>query len=169
MRVRSWFLAIALVGTFLDLWTKSFIFRWLDQGAGVHEVIPGFFRLVQVENTGGMWGIGAGYGDLLKWLRVGALFVIVGFLFRLKGGRLFHVALALIFAGALGNLYDSFFNDGKVRDFLDFYVGSYHWPAFNLADSFICVGSGLLLVQMAFERRPATAPEPRRPLKEVES
>ena len=64
--------------------------------------------------------------------------------------RVMQVALGLFTAGILGNLYDRAFNDGKVRDFLDFFVGDHHWPAFNIADSMLCVAVGLLII-MSFK------------------
>jgi len=66
------------------------------------------------------------------------------------------VGLSLIFGGAVGNVYDRV-RTGAVTDFLDFYVRSYHWYVFNLADSAICVGAGLLLVSMFLTRQEAKA------------
>ncbi len=161
---KAWFLLLALSGAALDLFTKDLVFRRLRHHAETNphpsrEVVPAFFRLTSVENRGGMWGIGADHGKLLAGLRAVAVLAIAGFVLRLRGHRFLHAALGLIFAGALGNLWDSFFNEGKVRDFLDLYVGSAHWPAFNVADALICAGSGLLLLQMVTERRetPASA------------
>jgi signal peptidase II len=56
------------------------------------------------------------------------------------------IAVSCINAGIIGNLYDRFFNEGRVRDFIDVYVGSYHWPTFNVADSLLCIGVGILLL-----------------------
>jgi signal peptidase II len=65
------------------------------------------------------------------------------FLFSGTKQRLVHVALGLFAAGVCGNLYDRIFNDGLVRDFIDVYYRQYHWPAFNVADSMLCIAVGL--------------------------
>ena len=72
--------------------------------------------------------------------------IIVIFLFSSLQPRIFHVALGFLAAGIGGNLYDRIFNDGLVRDFIDVYYGSFHWPTFNVADICLCVGAGLLLI-----------------------
>ncbi|HNT56727.1 MAG TPA: signal peptidase II, partial [Syntrophales bacterium] len=75
-------------------------------------------------------------------------FLILYFIIRHKEGTLLQTtALSLISGGALGNLLDRV-RFGEVVDFLDFYVGSYHWPAFNVADSAISVGACLLLYEI---------------------
>ena len=68
------------------------------------------------------------------------------FLFSGRQPRIFHVALGFLAAGVSGNLYDRVFNDGSVRDFIDVYYHSFHWPTFNVADILLCVGAGLLLI-----------------------
>lgn len=77
-----------------------------------------------------------------------AAFIVVTLMFALGRirRRLMQVALGLMNAGILGNLYDRLFNEGRVRDFIDVYVGSYHWPTFNVADSLLCIGVGLMLI-----------------------
>jgi signal peptidase II len=66
------------------------------------------------------------------------------------------IGLAMIMGGAIGNLWDRLFS-GKVVDFLLFYIGSYEWPAFNVADSAIVIGAGLLLVEILFAKAPVRA------------
>ena len=59
-----------------------------------------------------------------------------------------QISLGLITAGVVGNLYDRLFNEGRVRDFIDVYRGHWHWPAFNVADSLLCIGVGLIIIGM---------------------
>lgn len=112
------------------------------------EIIPGFFNLTYLTNSGAAFGFLAGTD---KWRHV--FFQVVGFL-ALGGlfylyrsyrseSRLLLWGTALIFGGATGNLIDRI-RLHKVIDFLDFYVSSYHWPAFNVADSAITIGGALL-------------------------
>ncbi len=110
------------------------------------EIIPGFFSLTLIRNTGAAWGILRGQG---LWLTLLA-FVALIFLLMMRRhftyvGILPRVALGLLLGGIAGNLSDRLM-DGSVVDFLNFYIGSYHWPAFNVADSSICVGVGLYLI-----------------------
>ena len=143
-------IGIAVSVVILDQLTKL----WIMINFGLHEqqnVIPGFFDLVYVTNTGAAFGFLAGNKS---WLRqvffVGvaavALVVIVYAYGQLrKQGRIFAYSLGLIGGGAIGNLIDRL-RFGSVVDFLDFYLGSYHWPAFNVADSAITVGVGLFML-----------------------
>jgi signal peptidase II len=117
-------------------------------------VIDGFFNLVKVTNTGTVFGLAQGWTSALIGLRVAAVFALLWFLRQSPSrDRLQVTALGLIFAGALGNLYDNLFSvERGVRDFLQFYVmvddRMRDFPAFNVADSCICVGAGLLMICM---------------------
>ena len=122
----------------------------------LHEslsVIPGFFDLTYVRNPGAAFGFLAQASPALRSfffsaVAVIAVFLILYFIIRHKEGTLLQTtALSLISGGALGNLLDRV-RFGEVVDFLDFYVGSYHWPAFNVADSAISVGACLLLYEI---------------------
>ena len=124
----------------------------------VRSVIDGLFNLVYVTNTGAAFSFLADAGPWRHWFFVAvALLAIVGF----TGGwwawardkRLLTVAMAMIVAGAIGNLIDRL-RFGAVVDFLDVMLGSYHWPAFNVADSAICVGAGLYIVAAMLVERP---------------
>ncbi|HOP34909.1 MAG TPA: signal peptidase II [Syntrophales bacterium] len=122
----------------------------------LHEslsVIPGFFDLTYVRNPGAAFGFLAQASPAFRSfffsaVAVVAVFLILYFIIRHKEGTLLQTtALSLISGGALGNLLDRV-RFGEVVDFLDFYVGSYHWPAFNVADSAISVGACLLLYEI---------------------
>ena len=149
---RIHYLAITAVVIVLDIWTKWLVLRKID----LHEaipVIPGFFQLVHVRNTGAAFGIGANAASKLVplLLNMGAIAVfLVVVVYALRSSvtdRVLQSGLHLILGGAIGNLLDRF-RFGYVVDFLDVYVGSHHWPAFNVADSAICIGIGLLFLDM---------------------
>jgi len=127
----------------------------------MHEVlpvIPGFFNLTFVTNTGAAFGLLAGEQTLVRQLFFVAvalaalLFLYYSHRHFRDQGALFAHAIGLIAGGAVGNLVDRL-RLGAVVDFLDFYIGAYHWPAFNVADTAICVGVGLFL--LASLRAPA--------------
>jgi signal peptidase II len=154
-------IGLAMFVVIVDQVTKMLImknFALYEQ----QNIIPGFFNLVYVTNTGAAFGFLAGGKS---WLRqvffVGVTLVALGVIVFAYGhlkrqGRLFVYALGLIAGGAIGNLIDRL-RFGSVVDFLDFYLGSYHWPAFNAADSAITIGVGLFLLgtllQHAKEKR----------------
>lgn len=121
-------------------------------------VIPGFFDIVHSRNRGVAFSI---FNDstspwrtaLLIAFSLMALVLVGGMLWRASRlDRMTALGLALILGGALGNLFDRI-AWGAVTDFLDFYVGSLHWPAFNVADSAVVIGSGLLLIDLFKPKR----------------
>ncbi|GAB6094502.1 signal peptidase II [Desulfatiferula olefinivorans] len=142
----------------LDQISKIVIVRFLAYGESI-PVIPGCFNLTYVLNPGGAFGLFAGHS---QWVRI-MLFLVfslvaVGFIFYLYRDvppthPMLASALALILGGAVGNLIDRI-RMGKVVDFLDVYAGSYHWPAFNVADSAICIGVGVFVYHMVSGKMP---------------
>jgi signal peptidase II len=141
------FWPIIVVGVTADLWSKSAVFAWLKTPKDSYPVIDGLFTMVHAVNYGAAWSIATGYRTLLLSVSIFAMFVVIGiFIYGNIRYKLMQVALALFTAGIIGNLYDRAFNGGGVRDFLDFYVGDHHWPAFNIADSMLCVAVGLLII-----------------------
>jgi signal peptidase II len=118
-----------------------------------HTVIPGFFDIVHAKNRGAAFSLFADSNSawrpfFLIGLSLAALLLVAGILrnaSRLDRPTAF--GLSLILGGALGNVFDRIVS-GAVTDFLDFYVGDLHWPAFNVADSAIVIGSGLLLLSL---------------------
>ena len=139
-------LFIFLIGFvyFLDVLTKVAVRRFMPLGSDIP--VTSFFSLVHVENTGIAFGM---FQDKNIYFAIfGA--VLVGFMIfyawrLLRHDRMEAFVLAIISGGALGNLTDRFLH-GRVTDFLDFYWKTHHWPAFNVADSAICIGAGLLIV-----------------------
>jgi signal peptidase II len=150
---------IAILVFALDRWSKYLV----ETRIAPYEsrvVIPGFFDIVHSRNTGVAFGIFANAaspyrGALLIAFSLGALLLLGWLLWRNRHvDQYSSVAIALIFGGAAGNVFDRL-RLGSVTDFLDFYAGSYHWYTFNLADTAISVGAGLLLLGML--RRSARA------------
>lgn len=141
-------LSIALAAVLLDQLSKYYILNEiLGQGAVI--VISPVFNLVRAWNTGVSFSMFNNYGSLGAILLSGVALVIVGFLFywlKNETSRLSQVALGMIIGGAVGNVIDRV-RLGAVFDFLDFHIGENHWPAFNLADSFICIGAAILILQ----------------------
>jgi len=147
----------ALAVVLLDQLSKFAILHSLR----VYESIPvlnGFFNLVHIRNRGMAFGIMNRQDvDLpfyfLLAATIGAIILLVFWFFRLKQGpSRMILGLSLILGGAIGNLIDRL-RFGEVIDFLDFYVGPYHWPAFNVADSAITVGTFLVAISLLFQRR----------------
>jgi|ERR1051325_6523347 signal peptidase II len=134
----------------LDQLTKLSVLKYLGY-AEEKEIMPGFFRFVHWHNTGAAWSMFHGYNKLLAMVAIAALAVLFltrhHFDIHRVGGQ---ISLGLIFGGIAGNLTDRL-RVGHVVDFLYFYVnrrggGEAGFPAFNVADSAICVGVGLLFI-----------------------
>lgn len=139
-------LGIALIVILVDQLTKIAISRMFGYGHG-REITP-FFNLVLVYNRGAAFSFLAAAGGWQRWaftaLGVVAALVIGYLLKRHASQKMFCTALSLILGGALGNVLDRLMY-GHVIDFLDFHVGGWHWPAFNVADSAITIGAVLLV------------------------
>ena len=158
MKRKYWVLFILCVWIISsDQWTKHRVQERLPFHQTV-EVVPGFFNLTHVRNPGGAFGIfgreRGGLGSLLfvafSLLAVGVLLVL---LVKVKEGeKTYSLSYSLILSGAVGNLIDRI-RYGEVIDFLDFHLFSFHWPAFNIADSAICIGIGLMAFELLFQDR----------------
>ncbi|NVM22158.1 MAG: signal peptidase II [Desulfobacterales bacterium] len=141
-------LVLAAIIVLVDQITKEIVTHTLSLHENL-EVIPGFFSLTHIRNTGGAFGLFAGKATWVRTLFFLAVSLLaLGIIFSLytkiaPGKPLVAAALAMVFGGALGNLIDRF-RFGEVVDFLDFHIGAAHWPAFNVADSAISVGVGVL-------------------------
>ena len=143
-----------------DRLTKSLVERFTTSGWR-HVVVPGFFDLVHTRNPGIAFGLLAdsrlpGIRIALVALSVVAAGVMAWLLLAGRaGGQRSRVGIALILGGAAGNLFDRLL-DGGVVDFLLFYVREHEWPAFNVADSAIVIGAGLVLLELLFAHHPET-------------
>jgi signal peptidase II len=150
----------------LDAWTKWLVSTHIEMHEAI-SLVPNLFQLVHVRNTGAAFGIGANAESrivpiLLNAGAIAVFFVVVAYALRTAvTDRLLQVALHLILGGAIGNLIDRF-RLGYVVDFLDVYVNvggqGHHWPAFNVADSAICIGIALLFFDM--RQKPELNPGP---------
>ncbi|RLC16701.1 MAG: signal peptidase II [Deltaproteobacteria bacterium] len=122
-------------------------------------VIKNFFNITHVLNPGGAFGFFASSSPGVRkfiFLFASSIVALLILWFYKKYAENFiflSIGLALIFGGAVGNLIDRFIY-GKVVDFLDFYIGTYHWPAFNMADSAITIGMGILIYHIIFKKIP---------------
>ncbi len=150
------FLLIATAILLVDQVTKGLVMQRFSVCENL-EVIPGFFNLTHIRNTGGAFGLLAGEASRLRTgLFLGISFVALGVIFFLyaripPGKPWLDACLAMTFGGALGNLIDRL-RFGEVVDFLDFHIGTLHWPAFNVADSAISVSVGIFCVYFVFKK-----------------
>ena len=167
-----WFLSLASVGLTIDLASKSWVFAALGgpgkAGNWVTPLLGGWstFRLMTSINEGALWGIGQGLTWLFALLSVVAILGVLTWLFVYGAARSLWltIAMGLIMAGTLGNLYDRaglhgcVKPDGStwfgVRDFLLFTFGDFAWPIFNFADSFLVTGAIMLGVQSMRAEQP---------------
>jgi signal peptidase II len=140
-------LGIALLVLLLDQFTKVLVLGAFQLGDSTP--ITSFFNLVRVHNHGAAFSFLAGAGGWQRWFFTGigvvAALFMVWMLRAHPGQKLFSLAIALILGGAIGNVIDRLLH-GYVVDFLDFYWGAWHFPAFNVADSGITVGAALLIL-----------------------
>ena len=133
-----------------DQWTKLLV----DSRFALYESLPlidNFLALTYVRNKGAAFGILADSSVRIPFFISVSVIALIGILWYLNkvdaGQKLQHWALALIFSGALGNLIDRI-RLGEVIDFIDAHWYQHHWPAFNVADSAITIGVGLLLIDL---------------------
>jgi signal peptidase II len=149
---------IAGIIVVLDQVTKLLIVRHLPMFDAI-PVIPGFFSITHIHNPGGAFGIFAKAGPGVRnlfFLGISFFALCLVFYFYRTTPRthaLLSGAFALIFSGAIGNLIDRL-RMGEVIDFLDFYVGGWHWPAFNVADSAITIGISICICHLVFNKMP---------------
>jgi len=167
----------------LDQWTKALIQQRMALTESI-PIIPNLFSLTYIRNPGAAFGLFVGMNHsyrVLFFLSITvAAIVVIGYFFwasirddqrvglskpgpggpsSTPHGRWLRLGLALVLGGAIGNLIDRV-RYGEVVDFLDVYVGAYHWPAFNVADSSITVGVTILLAASFFLPQPADASRP---------
>ena len=157
--MRKYHFLIALLVVLLDRFSKWLVAANITLHDSV-SVVPGFFRLTHVQNSGAAFGLFADSSSewkvaILVLFSVLALAVVSALLWKNSHTiTTTGVGLSLILGGAIGNLWDRLIS-GHVVDFLDFYLGGYHWPAFNIADSAIVIGALLLVSEILFAKTPA--------------
>jgi signal peptidase II len=154
------FPAIAVPVVLLDQLSKAWILATLKLHDGF-PLIDGFFNITHIRNPGAAFGFLAAAPPMFRYIffMVVTLAAILLILHYFRVSRIeapsLVAALALILAGAVGNLIDRV-RFGEVVDFLDVYLGSYHWPAFNVADSAITVGAAILITVLLRKRKERT-------------
>lgn len=148
---------IAAIGIYLvDQASKAWAIGKLRFGADI-SVIPGFLNFAYAENTGVAFSQLQNGGDAGRWglaaLAGIAAFAVLYFFWKTpRGNDRLLGALALLFSGIIGNLTDRI-GLGFVVDFIDVQFGDWHYPTFNVADAAICIGAGLLIIDMFFSRK----------------
>ncbi len=152
------FVLIAVSVVVIDQITKHLILTRMPL-YDVMSVIPGFFNITHIRNPGGAFGFMAtGSQGIRNLLFIGVSVVALGlivYFYRItpRTHRSLAAAMAMIFGGAVGNLIDRL-RFGEVVDFLDLYLGSYHWPSFNAADSAITIGIAIFIAHLVLGKMP---------------
>jgi len=142
--------SVLIISVILDHITKYLIVKTPSIIYNPIKLIPDFFNIVSVRNTGAAFGMFHGNNIILFLIALAAFIVLCIFYRALtEGWRERYYALGLILSGIIGNAIDRVCRHSVV-DFLDFYIGSYHWPAFNVADSAICIGVTILIISFLF-------------------
>lgn len=151
-------LATAVLAAIVDQLSKAAVLaHFAGQPPGGRETVTSFFDLVLTYNRGisfGLFNGGAGLNALVFSFAAAAIIAVLIYWLRRAASPFLAVAIGLIIGGAVGNVIDRL-RLGAVVDFLDFHVGSLHWPAFNLADSAICIGVVAMLLDGVLLRREA--------------
>lgn len=152
---------LAFIVAFLDLLSKRVTFAALDNNDLAATVsnnnyieVTSFFNLVNVWNHGVSFGMFSSFAySQLLFSTIVAIIIVVMLVWLARNKRLYLTfAISFIIGGAIGNLYDRV-KYGAVADFLDFHAFGYHWPAFNLADSFVFIGVAMLLIDDFFIKK----------------
>ena len=144
------FITLTIFG--LDQYTKKLVSILISEGSEV-PIIKGFFNLVNVKNYGAGFSILQNQRVILILIPAIIIILIIIYLFRHKDLSKFEItSLLFILSGACGNLFDRAFR-GYVIDFFDFIFFGYHYPSFNVADTFITVGAIMLIVYIIYKER----------------
>jgi signal peptidase II len=157
--MRKYHFLISVLVVALDRVTKWTVARRLSLHDSI-QIIPGFFRIIHAENPGAAFGIFADSPSqwklgMLIGFSIIALVIVSAMLWKNSHTMTSTgIGLALILGGAAGNLWDRLVSH-QVVDFLLFYVGPHQWPAFNVADSAIVMGAGLLVIEIMFTKTPS--------------
>jgi len=155
MKRWQFFSAIVLLGIIVDQLTKIYIDRSMQLFDSI-PVVENFFHITYVRNRGAAFSFLSNASWRLPFFItvsiIAALVILIAFRKLRDDQKLAQISLAMIFSGAVGNLIDRV-RLGEVIDFLDVHWYRHHWPAFNVADSLICVGVFLLAIDMILEEK----------------
>ena len=151
--MRGWLFGLSAFIIALDRITKHWVSHHIDEGSAI-TVIPHVFRISHVLNSGAAFSMftDSPHPERTRWMLTAfsILAAIVVFVVLLRVGRrisMTSLSMALVLGGAIGNVWDRL-RTGTVVDFLEVHIIHYHWPDFNVADSAICIGACLLLIEM---------------------
>ncbi|MCK4564325.1 MAG: signal peptidase II [Verrucomicrobia bacterium] len=145
-------LLLGLAVILLDQLTKQYIRSAFVCGESL-PVIDGLFNLVYVRNDGAAWNMLSGHGMVLILISVAVLILLIIYRRSFLQEQFSHtVLLGLMVGGIVGNLIDRI-RFGWVTDFLDFHIGTHHWPSFNIADSAICIAAGLYIITNLIQKK----------------
>src|SRR5574337_685624 len=145
MKNTATFIIAAVGGVIFDIISKWVVFSKLDEFGKV-GLIPGLIDILRSKNEGVVFGLFPGKTNAFILFSIIAIVIII-YIYIKSDKSLFvsNLALGLVLAGAVGNLWDRIWY-GYVRDFIDLHIGNkYHWPTFNIADTLICVGVSVLV------------------------
>lgn len=147
MKKRNVFLiVIFIIGIVLDQWTKGLVANNMNLFESI-EIIPGFFSITYAQNTGAAWSMMEGQMFFFYVITVVACVLLVFYLKNLKEEQfLSKLGVIMMLSGTIGNFMDRVMFQ-YVRDFLDFIIFGYDFPIFNVADSFLCVGVAIILLE----------------------
>jgi signal peptidase II len=146
---------VTLIVFIIDQFTKWIIRLSIKTGDGI-TIIPYLFNIIHSRNRGAAFGIFQNYSQYLTVITFVAVFLILYlFITTPKNDKLLRISYGMILGGALGNLYDRIIN-GYVTDFLDFHIGQYSWPTFNIADSSISIAIVLIIYDAIQKERAHT-------------
>ncbi len=144
----SVYLIIIAIGIVLDQITKAIAVKFLKNGAAI-PVINGIFQWNYVENRGAAWGMLANQRWIFMTISTIAIVVMLAYLYLTENeSRLYTVSISIIASGGIGNMIDRVFL-GYVVDFMDFCLIDF--PVFNVADSLVCIGAGLLILALILD------------------
>jgi signal peptidase II len=151
-----WLAALIFVA---DIAIKFAVIDNMQYGWSHRIEVTSFFNLLYVHNYGAAFSFLGDQDGWQRWLFAGIAFFVCGLLISWmrklpSSDKWNNIPYALIIGGAIGNVFDRLVH-GYVIDYLDFYWGSYHWPAFNLADTAICIGAAALIIEGLFASKPA--------------
>ena len=154
MKNTATFVIAVVSGVSVDIMSKWVVFSKLDE-FGKLILIPGLLNIVRSKNAGVVFGLFP--GKTIAFIVFSAIAIVVILFIYIKSDKtifISNLALGLVMAGAIGNLWDRIWFM-CVRDFIDLHIGDkYHWPTFNVADSLICVGVFILVITSFFAPKP---------------
>jgi signal peptidase II len=158
-----WIIIIVLIIA-LDQITKFIVASNFKLGDST-TIIDNFFHIVHWRNSGAAWGIMQNGKYVLVPVTFFLVLLMVYFMYKYNN-KLLRGSLSMVIGGALGNLIDRMFRSGGVVDFLDFQFGSYHFPSFNVADSFIVVGTIIMAYYLLFVHKDKEESSSKKPIDE---